>query len=287
MKWVSVFVTIAMAEGVFSVDAQQLKGIEKLTETNVVIALSSPKSEIMAGENMPFAITIKNCESKHVVVSPLQPFLYLNLIVNHKGKRVFPQIKKSLSPDEAINIEQGAVIQKEVDLCTWFPLGLFEGEFEVHITYVPERNNRALVFKSNAIHLKVIARTAEQEKAYQDYIAVLSSSGKEAVEKASVFLAQHRDSMFEGRVRIELANRYLAQKDWGQAIDVLSQSLSQRSLTNAEITKGRYLVARSLRGSGRFSEAVLELEKIQEPWARREADAWRQMHLQEKEENKL
>lgn len=285
MKWVSIFTALAIEASTLSADAQQIENIGKLTETNYVITLSSSISEIVAGENVSFGVALNNRAPKSIVVSPLQPFLYLNLIVNHNGERVPPQVKISLSPDEDINIGQGEIIPKEIDLCTWFPLGLFEGVFELYVAYVPEKNNRDLEVKSNTIHLRVVARTAEQENAYQDYVAVLSSSGQEAIEKGSVFLDQHENSMFEGRVRIELANRYLAQKDWGHAIDIMSES-NQMELTNAEMTKGRYLIARALRGSGRFSEAVSELEKIQESWARREANTWRRTHLRESEENK-
>lgn len=276
MKCFPCIVSFALILCAWKVEGQQTNDNGRVQE-NIAITLACSKSEIVAGENVPLEITITNRAPYDIIISPLQPFLYLDLVVEQNGKRVPPQLKKAIQPWEDVSLASCIMAKRTEDLCTWFPLGLYQGEFDVYFTYVPLKRDRDVMLRSNAIHLKVLARTADQESAYLEYVAVLSSSGKDAIEKASIFLKQHKSSMFETRVCIELANRYVTQQEFDKVIKILNTGLAQGRFTNMETIRGRYLIARSLRGTGRLQEAIAEIERIQEPWAKKEAANWRQI----------
>jgi len=164
---------------------------------------------------------------------------------------------------------------KNLDLCKWFPLGIYAGTSEVSVNYFPVRSDRSVVLKSNVVKLEVRARTPEQEKEYQDFLEMRRADSDEAFVKYRVFLKRYPKSMFEPRVRLHYAGKLYIEKEVDQVEEVLGDAFERSSPTQPERTSARYLHARTLKENGRFKEALSVLQDVDEPWAEVE-----RLHLQ-------
>ncbi|MDK1032618.1 MAG: tetratricopeptide repeat protein, partial [Planctomycetia bacterium] len=80
----------------------------------------------------------------------------------------------------------------------------------------------------------------------------------------------------EPRVRIELAKRYLAMKDYEKVDKVLGTAFLKSRPTIPELNEGWYLLARSLHARGKLKEAISVIEKIKEHSATQETNKWRE-----------
>ncbi len=241
---------------------------------NVKLELSCPRKEIVAGENVAFRLTLRNLSEADLEVSSLQSLAFLVPRVMSAGELVRPKLIK-VKPGPSVTLAAGEALEAEVDLCTWFPRSLHSGSFQVSFLYGPNRGNRDVVVQSNVINLEVGPRTDDQEGAYQEFLAILRASGDEAVEKCKQFLAQRKGSMFDARVRLELAGRYLTKKEYEKVKEVFGSEFSQGSPTSVEVAFKHYLVGRSLRAQGKLAEAIPELEKTDARWAIHEVESWR------------
>jgi hypothetical protein len=234
----------------------------------IKVTIACPKTTIVAGENLEFSVTIHNTSDKDVSTAPLQPFAFLTLHVESEGKVIPPGVKVLLShvdPDVALN--PGQTLKKDRDLCTWFPDGLYAGTLEVSAEYFPDRNDRNIVLRSNVVKLVVEARTAEQEKEYQDFVEMQRAGDDGAFIKCREFLKRHPKSMFEPRVRLWCAGYPDIIKDIDKIEELLGEAFERSSPTRTERTSARYLRARTLEGNGRFKEALSVLQDVDEPWA--------------------
>jgi len=242
-------------------------GLKAGAAPDVKVTIAFPKTTIVAGENLEFSVTIQNTSDKVVSTAPLQTFAFLELHVLSGGK-VLKGVKVNLShvdPDVAIN--PGQTLMKNLDLCKWFPLGIYAGTSEVSVNYFPVRNDRRIVLKSNVVKLEVRARTPEQEKEYQDFLEMRRADGDEAFVKYREFLKRYPKSTFEPRIRIHYAGKLYLEKDVDQVEEVLGDAFERSSPTHPERTSARYLRARSLKENGRFKEALAVLQDVDEPWA--------------------
>jgi len=242
----------------------------KLSEPQLGVKLSAAKNVVTAGENFALRVTLKNLSDREATVSPLQPFAFLRIIVESEGKLKPQQVKRRVAPEPDVTLRPAQQIQKELDIGTWFPHGLYTGSCKIHISYQPDRNRRGMI-ESNVVEVEVKARTAEQENEYQDFVKILRASGDKANEKCHQFLKQHKGSMFEPRVRLELAGRYGAWKQFEKVHEPLGTEFAQASPTKREQITGLYFRTRAFRDSGKFQEALTLAESINEAWAKREA----------------
>ncbi len=244
-------------------------------EPDLRLDLSCPRERITAGENVVFKLTLRNLSNEDLEVSPLQPVVFLGLRVVSAGEEVAPQVKVLAAPWASVALAAGKVLEADVDVCSWFPLSLHSGSFQLSFSYYPIAGNRNVVVQSNVIHLEVSPRTDDQGKAFKDFVAILRATGDEAVERGEQFLAQHKGSMFDARVRLELARRYLTRKEYEKVREVLGGEFTRSSPTSVETALRCDLTARSLRAQGRLADAISELEKTDAPWAASEVERWR------------
>jgi len=236
-----------------------------IAQDHLNIKLICPKHEIIAGENLGFQVVISN-SSQRICIAPPQFMLYLNLIVQTGGTNVPYQIKRSHQSFGDIEIAANSTMTIDEDLCTWFPLGLFAGEFTLSMAYIPNKEDRSFTLRSNTIQITVAPRSPEQEMEYEAFVGILSSSRKEAIQKATQFLVTYSNSIFEPRVRLELAGRYLTAGDYDSANKVLEGILFFSSATIREKGSKHYLSARVMKAQGRFAEAIVEAEKCPSLW---------------------
>lgn len=238
------------------------------------IELVCPKNKIVAGENLGFQVVISNAFHS-IRIAPPQPMLYLNLMVQTGATNIHPQVKRLLQPFSDIEIAANDKIIIDEELCTWFPLGLYAGEFTLSMSYIPNRENRHFAIRSNTIQIKVAPRSPEQEVEYNAFVGILSSTGKEAMQKATQFLATYSSSIFEPRVRLELAGRYLTAGDYDSANNVLDGMSILPSATILEKSGKHYLSARVMKAQGRLAEAIAEAEKCPSLWVTNEVQVWK------------
>lgn len=235
---------------------------------DVKVTIACPKNEVVAGENMEFSVTVQNTSDKTLNVAPLQPFAFLTLYVETGGKVVPPNVKATVIFLPDIKLQPGQKATYIVDVCTWFPLGFYAGMFEVSASYLPDRNDRSIVLRSNVVKVEAKARTPEQEKEYQDFVEVLRSAGTEAVDKCKQFLKQHSKSIFEPRVRLEYAARLDLMKNLADIEEVLGEAYERSSPTRPERHFARDIRARSLQENEKIKEAISVLQDVDEPWAK-------------------
>ena len=238
------------------------------------VKLVCPKHEIVAGENIEFQVVISNL-SQRIRVAPPQSMLFLDLIVQKGGTNIPPQVKVMHDPLGDIEIEANSTMTIDEELGTWFPLGLYAGEFTLSMSYIPDRNNRQFAIMSNTIKITVKPRSPEQEKQYKAFLDILSSSGKEAIQKSTQFLATYSNSMFEARVRLELGARYLKDREYDSANRVLDEILTLPSATVFEQQEQHYFSARVMKAQGRLAEAIAEAEKASPLRIKHELQVWK------------
>ena len=246
----------------------------KLAEPQLGVKLSAAKNVVTAGENFDLHVTLKNLSDREATVSPLQPFAFLRIVVESEGKLLPSQVKVLLSPEPDVALRPAQQIQKELDIGTWFPLGLYAGSFKIHFSYQPDQNRagmRAGMIESNVVEVEVKARTAEQENEYQDFVTILRASRDKVIERCEQFLKQHKGSMFEPRVRLALAARYGAWKQFEKVHESLGTEFAQASPTKREQIRGLYFRTRAFRESGKLQEALTLAESVDEYWAKHEA----------------
>ena len=249
------------------VHAQEV-GPKRRAAPQVKLTISCAKNTIVAGENLEFSVMLQNTSDKIVSVAPLQPFAFLTLHVEAMGNVIRPHLKVLLDRlDPDVSLRSGQTVKVKRDLCTWFPLGLYAGTFQVSVAYSPDRNDRNIVLRSNVVELVVKARTPEQEKHYQDFVEILRASGKEAINKCQQFLKQHPKSMFEARVRLAYAARLDLKKDVDEIEKVLGEAYEHSSPTRPQKDVAREIRARSLETNGRIKEAISVLQDVDEHWA--------------------
>lgn len=234
------------------------------------ITLEGLKRQIVAGENLGLRIVISNA-TQRIQVAPPQPFAFLNLIVQQNGVNVPYQIKRSLQLFGDIAIEANSAITINEDLSTWFPLGLSAGEFSLSLDYIFNRADRSLALRSNPVPITVLPRSQEQEAQYQAFVGIFSAP----IQAATQFLATYPDSMFEPRVRLELAKRYLATGDFDSANRALEEISTLASATALEIDLKHYFSARTLKAQGNLLEAILEAEQCPALWVINETQYWK------------
>ena len=239
------------------------------------VGIVCSKREIIAGENLGLQITISNISNKAVCIAPPQPVLYLNLIVQSGGTNIPPQVKRSLQSFGNIEIAANGKIIIDEELCTWFPLGLYAGEFILSASYIPNKDARRFTIRSDTVHITVVPRSSEQEVEYKDFVGIISSSGNEAIRKGALFLTTHSNSMFEPRVKLELAGRYLTVGDYGSANKMLEGVSILPSATTTEKGRKHYLSARVMKAQGCLSEAIIEAEKCPSLWVANEVQVWK------------
>ncbi|NIA15995.1 MAG: hypothetical protein GWP08_18175 [Nitrospiraceae bacterium] len=247
----------------------------KLAEPQLGVKLSTAKNVVTAGENFDLHVTLKNLSDREVTVSPLQPFARLRIIVeSEEGKLLRPQRMVIVLAEPDVTLRPAQQLQRELDICIWFPRGLYAGSFKIHISYQPDRNRVGMI-ESNVVEVEVKARTAEQENEYQDFAAILRASGDEAIEKCNQFLKQHKGSMFEPRVRLALAAWCSTLKQFEKVHESLGTEFAQASPTKREQISGLYFRIRVFCKSGKLQEALTLAESIDEVWAKYKAESLR------------
>jgi hypothetical protein len=241
-------------------------GLPLITYPKVEVALA--KTNLVAGENVEITVTLENPLDKEVEVTPLQPFGFLELNVEENGKRVPNQLKVTLEGlDKDTVIGPKKFVSRRLDLCTWFPLGLYAGEFDVGMIYYPNRNDRSVTVKSGAVRVRVDARTPVQEKEYNQYVEILRSSGGPDLQLVKKFLEEHPGSMYEPRVRLFWAGAVDLKAQGNVVADVLGAVFASAAPTKAEMDAAADLRSRSLMANNRDEEALAVLEGVEGGWA--------------------
>jgi len=232
-------------------------------ETLLRLRATVASPTLTAGQNLEILAVLANGSDKEVTVSPLQPHAFVTLRVEDDGKVLPSHVKASLVHWPDVTLRPGQQVQQGLDLCTWFPLGLYEGSFRVRVVCFPDRLDRRRAIESGEIEIRVNGRTAEQEKAYQDFVAILRARREDAIANGYDFLQQHPGSMFQPRVRLHLA----AVMGEGDTETLLGEAFERASPTPAERVAARYYRARALRERGKLEQAISLLESVPEPWA--------------------
>ncbi|MDK1032655.1 MAG: hypothetical protein QGD94_11650, partial [Planctomycetia bacterium] len=171
-------VLVDISSGDFNYDIRRIanfidKAILKAStseDEKLSLALHCTRTEIKAGENLRLNLLLENLLNKEVSISPLQPFGPLNLVVESRGVVLPSQRKVSIRLAPNVKVQPGGVLLYDTDLFSWFPEGLNEGVYQLHMLYRPERDSRDVVLRCNSIRLEVKPRTKEQEKVYQDFL---------------------------------------------------------------------------------------------------------------------
>jgi hypothetical protein len=247
------------------IEADTADTVPQATAEGLELGLSVAKTALVAGENVEIVLTLKNIGPTPVRATALQPFMYLNPHIEADGKvlpqQVFPHVAV-LEPPLVLQPKQS--VQRVVDLATWYPIGLYAGEFAMRFEHRQVLGGRQLFsLRSNTISLKVAARDEREEAAFKAYLALQDGGREHAHERYREFIEKHAGSIFEARARLD----YVCAIDENVtnlevARGVLGADFEKTNPTRYEGLKARWLLAWLLTRADRLEEAISVLKGL-------------------------
>jgi hypothetical protein len=253
-------------------DAQVSPAATTRCAEGLSISMALAKSTVLVGENTELIVALRNCSSLSAKVSPLQAFAFLTVFLRKEGVVFPPQVRVQLAfLEDDVELERGESISRTYDLSTWFPLGASAGTYEVVAEYVPDRNDRHFLLRSDPVRLTVRKGTPEHQALHKEFIDLLRHPDTESQK----FLMEHPNSLFESRVRLHWASGLDLRKDVDAIQQILGDAFKQSNPTHPERRYALHIRVQSLKSVGRIQEVVGLLEGAQGDWERLDLDLLR------------